>query len=651
MNIDLRTLFIVLVMTDFLQAFAIFLQYLLNKTYRGIGWWVLGFTSVALGFALMFLRDFIAIDLISIILANALLVLGAVFIYIGSVRFFDKKENRGVVVTIFIVFILFYLYFTYVNNDITIRSFIVSVTLAVVSFLTAWGLFVNKTRSITASANFVFAVLLAHGCFFIFHAVVLLTVSPINSVFTPTLMQTTVFLVQLIEGILLTFGLIIMVNQCLNAEMREAEEHFELIFNTGPNASLITRMNDGLIVDINQGFTALTGFTRDETIGKSILAVNFWKDPADRQKVIDELSKKGFNENFEALFLRKNGSQLFGSMSIKTINLQGIPHIISVTRDITERKQAEEKLFETKEYLEKLIKYANAPIIVWDTSLSITRFNQAFENLSGYDASEVIGKKIDLLFSKNKIESALEHIQKTSSGERWEAVEIEIQRKDGEPRIVLWNSANILDKEKNNVIATIAQGQDITERKQMEHKLEEMATHDFLTGLPNRVLLLDRFTIAAALANRNKSRLAVLSLDLDKFKSINDTLGHDAGDQVLKIISTRLRGIIRASDTLSRVGGDEFILVMLETSHLEDTATIAQKILDSFTEPLLIDGHQLHLSTSIGIAIYPEDAEDLKTLTKKSDAAMYYCKGHGRNQFKFFGDGDVWISGDHKSAT
>jgi len=189
-------------------------------------------------------------------------------------------------------------------------------------------------------------------------------------------------------------------------------------------------------------------------------------------------------------------------------------------------------------------------------------------------------------------------------------------------------------------------------RKQMEKKLEEMATHDFLTGLPNRVLLLDRFTIAAALAHRNKSRLAVMSLDLDKFKPINDILGHDAGDQVLKVISTRFTGIIRASDTLARVGGDEFTLVMLETRQVEDAAAIAQKILDSFTEPLSIDGHQLHSSISIGIAIYPEDAEDLEILTKKSDAAMYYSKGHGRNQFKFFGDGDVWISGgDHKSAT
>jgi diguanylate cyclase (GGDEF)-like protein len=141
-----------------------------------------------------------------------------------------------------------------------------------------------------------------------------------------------------------------------------------------------------------------------------------------------------------------------------------------------------------------------------------------------------------------------------------------------------------------------------------------------------------------------------MSLDLDKFKTINDTLGHEAGDQVLKTVSARLTRIIRASDTLARVGGDEFVLVMLETKRREDATTIGQKFLDSFAEPLLIDGHQLILSTSIGISIYPEDAEDLETLTKKSDAAMYYSKGHGRNQFKFFSDGDVRMGGDHKSG-
>lgn len=141
-----------------------------------------------------------------------------------------------------------------------------------------------------------------------------------------------------------------------------------------------------------------------------------------------------------------------------------------------------------------------------------------------------------------------------------------------------------------------------------------------------------------------------MSLDLDKFKSINDTFGHDAGDQVLKSVSSRLAGIIRASDTLARVGGDEFILVMMETNHVGDATAIAQKILDSFSVPHSIEGHQLQLSTSIGIAIYPEDGQDLETLVKKSDAAMYYSKGHGRNQFKFFSDGDVRIAGDHRSA-
>ena len=129
-----------------------------------------------------------------------------------------------------------------------------------------------------------------------------------------------------------------MVNQRLNAEIREAKEHFETIFNTSPDASLITRLNDGLIVDINDGFTALTGFTRKEAIGKSSLAVNIWKNPVDRQKVINELSEKGFCENLEAQFQRKDGSQLSGSMSAKMITLPGTPHIISVTHDITERQ-------------------------------------------------------------------------------------------------------------------------------------------------------------------------------------------------------------------------------------------------------------------------------------------------------------------------
>ena len=171
MNIDLRTLVIVLGIIDVLQAVALFLQYRINKTYRGIGGWSLGFTSVAMGFILLLFRDFISSDLISIILANTLFILGAIFIYLGSMRFLDKKENRGIVVSIFIVFFLFYLYFTYVNNNINHRTAVFSAALAMISLLTAHGLFENKTHSIITSVSFLSAVFLAHGCFFAFHSV------------------------------------------------------------------------------------------------------------------------------------------------------------------------------------------------------------------------------------------------------------------------------------------------------------------------------------------------------------------------------------------------------------------------------------------------------------------------------------------------
>ncbi|PKL69500.1 MAG: hypothetical protein CVV30_08070 [Methanomicrobiales archaeon HGW-Methanomicrobiales-1] len=344
MEIDIRTLAIVLVIISLLQSIAFLFQYLTNKTYRGISWWVQGSSCAAAGYLLLLLRDAIPNALITIILANTLLVTGLLCIYIGITRFLDQRENRRVIGAIVALFLAAFLYFTYASNDITERTAIISVAIAIISLWTGLSLLGEKPRSITTSAHAVAVVFLAYGSFFVFRAVAALTIAPVNTVFTPTLVQTATFLASLIQGILMTVGLIIMVNQRLNAEMSEAKEEFELIFNTSPDAALITRLDDGTIVNINEGFTAITGFTRDESVGKTIVDLNVWKNSADRQNMINELQEKGFCENFEVTFLRKDVSGFSGLVSAKTIVLQGIVHIISVTRDISERKQAEDAL-------------------------------------------------------------------------------------------------------------------------------------------------------------------------------------------------------------------------------------------------------------------------------------------------------------------
>jgi len=186
------------------------------------------------------------------------------------------------------------------------------------------------------------------------------------------------------------------------------------------------------------------------------------------------------------------------------------------------------------------------------------------------------------------------------------------------------------------VIASI-EAQKLTEQVQMaKDQLDHLAHHDALTDLPNRMLLQDRLNQAIELARRQGKQLAVMFMDLDRFKHINDSLGHAVGDQLLLSVAKRLVGCVRHSDTISRQGGDEFVLLLHFIEHAEDAARSAQKMLAALTLPHLIDGHDLHISVSIGISIYPDDGRDAETLIKSADTAMYYAKESGRNNYKFF---------------
>jgi len=424
-------------------------------------------------------------------------------------------------------------------------------------------------------------------------------------------------------------------------ETRRERAFLDRLVESAPEGIAITDTH-GRVMRVNAEFVRMFGYRVDEVIGQSIDDLVASPARQEEAREITTSSVQGGKTLLETVRCRKDGTLVDVSLITAPILIAGKQEAVyAIYRDITKRKQAEDKLqviqLQWSQFLEA------SPDLMWikDASGRYVAANKTYYQVESSVNGDVVGKTAAECFPPEKAARYMADdrvaIEKGASESEFNVVGV-----DGKLRNFLTKKV-VLRTPDGSVAGTLGISRDITERKQMEQKLEEMATHDFLTGLPNRALLLDRFTIAAALAHRNKARLAVMSLDLDKFKSINDTLGHDAGDQVLKVISTRLVRILRASDTFARVGGDEFISVMMETDHMEGATAMAKKILGSFTEPLSIGGHQLHLSTSIGIAIYPEDAEDLETLTKKSDAAMYYSKDHGRNQFKFYSDGDVQI--------
>jgi diguanylate cyclase (GGDEF)-like protein/PAS domain S-box-containing protein len=450
---------------------------------------------------------------------------------------------------------------------------------------------------------------------------------------------------RLINAIAERMGRIAERKQAEDAQRESEEKYRTLVENI--NDVFLTLDNQGNITYVSPVVERITRYNAGDLTGKPFTPLIY---PDDLPALLESFNRliSGQLEPSEFRIVDKDGRLIYVRTSSRPVYEDGkAVGITTLMTDITEHKQAEVALREAEEKYRSLVENINDIFYILDNRGNITYISPVVERLTLYKVSELVGKPIIQIIHPDDLPALLESYNHLVDGQLapWE---YRLLDKDG--RNIFVHASRQLLYKGGKITGVTAVLTDITERKQMEQKLEEMATHDNLTGLPNRLLLADRFRIAAALAHRNKARLAVMSLDLDKFKTINDTLGHDAGDHVLKTVSKRITGIIRASDTLARVGGDEFILVMLETNHAQDSSAIAQKILDSFAEPLSIDGHNVELSTSIGIAVYPEDAEDIETLLKKSDAAMYFSKGHGRNRYKFFSDGNVSVGGDHKSA-
>lgn len=319
-------------------------------------------------------------------IANPLVVLGQIFLYVGMARFLNKKEKRSGLVTGFVVFLLLYYYFIFANNDISARTFVLTAALAAILFMTASILFLNKDRLISSSANLTALVFLVYGCFSAMRICWVLISPPIQSYSDQGLLLELSFIVPIVASLLWTFGFIIMMNQRLNGQNREEADKLHRIFNTSPDAAMISRLSDGSIVDVNAGFLAISGYTRAELIGNTTIGISVWHNSADRERFIKELEDKGNCESLDAIFQRKDGSLLTGSISAKILQLQTIPHIVSVVHDITKRMQAEETLRESEELYRSILNASPDDITITDLRGSILVISPAAKRMFGYES-------------------------------------------------------------------------------------------------------------------------------------------------------------------------------------------------------------------------------------------------------------------------
>ncbi len=329
---------------------------------------------------------------------------------------------------------------------------------------------------------------------------------------------------------------------------------------------------------------------------------------------------------------RKDGSLFPMELTISEMRLDERLMLIGVVRDITARKSAEGELAKLAGALEQTAD----SVAITDRSGRIEYVNHAFEETTGYCRAEVMGRTPRIVKSGKHSSSFYARLWQTIvCGEVFRDVFIN-RRKDGELYYEEKTISPIRDALSGAITHFVSTGKDISDRMQVQQRLDYLAHHDVLTGMPNRLLLASRLQRAMIRAARHKKQMAILFLDLDHFKKINDTLGHEAGDRLLCAVAGRLGDCLRQDDTVARLGGDEFAALIEDLEHSDDVMPILEKLVNAMQYPFSLDGYEFFLTFSIGICLYPQDGEDVEVLLRNADVAMYRAKADGRNSYRFY---------------
>lgn len=389
---------------------------------------------------------------------------------------------------------------------------------------------------------------------------------------------------------------------------------------------------DRHITFVNEVFEKATGYTKEEALGKNPNILKSGKQDDTFYKELNEKLDRG--EKWEGQFVnkRKDGSLYYEKASIVPIILNGkLMSYLAIKLDITEYVEQNRRLEQAASVFEN----TEEAIIIADESGLVSSINSAFTNMYGYTIDEIEGKNLSFLHSgfqdKHFYEEMWKHILKEGL---WRGKLIN-KSKSGET-IPIWTTIKKIADHHGKTINYTAIQTDLREIEESQAKADYLAYHDALTGLYNRVSFEEYLSHALAIAKRNEQLIAVCFIDLDRFKVINDTLGHDIGDKVLITVANRLKKTLRESDFISRWGGDEFVVILENITSASDTAIIATNLINELKEPMEVNEHHLITTASIGIALYPENGTDAGTLIKHADSAMYQAKDSGKNNFSYY---------------
>lgn len=419
-----------------------------------------------------------------------------------------------------------------------------------------------------------------------------------------------------------------------NQNARRLEEKFTRAFDSCPLAASISNIADGCFLDVNASYERNFGWTRADLIGKTSLEIGFWPDHAAREAWLSALHETGHLVDYETIWIHKSGERRHVSLSCEIVRLDSEAWILTYLTDITARKHWEADLriaaaaFESQE-----------PMLVTDAAGIILRVNQAFIDNTGFSAEELVGQTPAMLRSgRHGSDFYISMWSKITRDGSWQG-EIWDRRKNGEiyPK---WLTISAVKDERGIVTHYVGTHHDITERKLAEQRINVLAYYDQLTQLPNRTLLLDRLQQAMAQSERNTSHGALLFIDLDNFKTLNDTQGHLLGDELLRQVAQRLRDSIRETDTAARQGGDEFVVILSGLGDQETAAqaaeTVASKLLQVLATPYALGKIEHRCSASIGLTLFNGHQLGIEELLKQADLAMYRAKAAGRNVVRFF---------------